>query len=70
MAIFDATKPANTRFRANILSAIQPATVYGAFHGVYAGFVDGVRVAGHSKEHVISSGGVEANAAPHGTAMV
>jgi hypothetical protein len=70
MAIFDAAKPANTRFRANILSAIQPAAVYGAFHGVYARLVDGVRVAGHPKEHVISSGGVEANTAPHGTAMV
>jgi hypothetical protein len=70
MAIFDAAKPANTRFRANILSAIQPAAVYGAFHGVYARLADGVRVAGHPKEHVISSGGVEANTAPHGTAMV
>jgi hypothetical protein len=56
MAIFDATKPANTRFRVNILSAMQPAAVYGALHGVYARLVDGVRVAGHSKEHVISSG--------------
>ena len=56
MAIFDATKPADTRFRVNILSAIQPAVVCGALHGVYAGFVNGVRVARHPKEHVISGG--------------
>jgi hypothetical protein len=56
VAIFDATKPANARFRVNILSTIQPAAVYGALHGVYAGLVDGIRVAGHSNEHVISSG--------------
>ena len=70
MAIFDATKPANTRFRVNILSAIKLAAVYGAFHGVYARLVDGVRLPRHRKEHVISSSGVESNAAPHGTAMV
>src|SRR5207237_9391744 len=34
MAIFDATKPANTRFVVNIPSAIQPATVYGTLHGI------------------------------------
>ena len=56
LAAFDAAKPANTRFRVNILSAIQPAPVYGALHGVYARLVDGVRVAGHPKEHVISFG--------------
>jgi len=56
LAIFDATKPANTRFRVNILSAIQPAAVYWALDGVYAGLVNGVRVARHPKEHVISSG--------------
>ena len=54
LAAFDAAKPANTRFGVNILSAIQPAPVYGALHG--AGLVDGVRVAGHPKEHVISFG--------------
>jgi len=55
MAIFDATKPANTRgFGVNIPSAIQPATVYGTLHGVDPRFIDGVRVAGHSNEHVIS----------------
>jgi hypothetical protein len=70
MAIFDATSPANARFRVLILSAIQPAVVYGTLHGVYAGLVDGVCVAGHSKEHVISSGRVISNAAPCGTAMV
>jgi hypothetical protein len=69
-ATFDATKPANMRFRVNILSAIQPAAVCGALDGVYAGFVDGVRVAGNSNEHVISVGGVVPNAAPYGTAMV
>ena len=67
---FDATKPANTRFRVNILSAIQPAAVYGALHGVYAGLVDGVCVVGHSSEHVITVGCVIPNAAPYGTAMV
>jgi hypothetical protein len=56
LAIFDATKPTDTRFRVNILSAIQPAAVYGALHGVYAGLVNGVRVARHPKEHVISGG--------------
>ena len=56
LAALDAAKPANTRFRVNILSAIQPAAVYGAFHGVYAGLVYGIRVPGHSNEHVISSG--------------
>jgi hypothetical protein len=70
MAIFDATRPSNTRFRVNILSAIQPAAVYGAFQGVYARLVDGVRLPRHPDEHVISSGGVESDAAPHGTAMV
>ena len=70
MATFDATKPPNMRYRVNIFLAIQPAAMYRALHGVYAGFVDGVRVAGHPKEHVISSGGVEANTAAHGTAMV
>lgn len=49
LATFDATKPANPGFRVNILSAIQPATVYGALHGVYAGLVYGIRVIGHSK---------------------
>jgi hypothetical protein len=56
MAIFDAAKPANARFRVNIFSAIQPAAVYGTLHGVYAGLIDGVRVAGHSQQHVISVG--------------
>jgi hypothetical protein len=45
MTTFDATKPANTWLRANILSAIQPAAVYRALHGVYSGLVEGVRVA-------------------------
>jgi hypothetical protein len=54
--IFDATEAANARFRISILSAIEPAAVYGALHGVHAGLVDGVRVAGHSNEHGISSG--------------
>jgi len=56
LAIFDGTKPANTRFRVDILSAVQPAAVYGALHGVYAWLVNGVRVARHPKEHVISGG--------------
>jgi len=56
VATFDATKPANTWFRLNILSAIQPAAVYRALHGVYARLVDGVRVVRHSNEHVISVG--------------
>ena len=56
LAAFDAAKPANTRFRVNILSAIQPAPVYGALHGVYAGLVDDVGLAGHPKKHVISVG--------------
>jgi len=69
-ATFDATKPANPRFRVDILSAIQPATVFGALHGVYAGLVNGIRVAGHSNEHVISVGRAIPNATPYGTAMV
>jgi hypothetical protein len=56
LAIFDATEPADTRFRVNILSAIQPVAVYGTLHGVYAGLVNGVRMARHPKEHVISGG--------------
>jgi hypothetical protein len=56
VATFDATRPANTWFRLNILSAIQPTAVYRALHGVYARLVDGVRVVRHSNEHVISVG--------------
>jgi hypothetical protein len=52
----DATTPTHTWFRIDILSAVQPADVFRALHGVYARFVDGVRVARHSHEHVISVG--------------
>src|SRR6266576_2007425 len=69
VAILDATKPADARLRVHI-SAIQPAAVLGAFHGVYAGLIDGVSVTGHSNQHVISSGCVIPNAAASGTAMV
>jgi hypothetical protein len=55
VAIFDATKPADARFRVHILLAVQPAVVFGALHGVYAGLIDGVRMAGHSNQDVISS---------------
>jgi len=64
LATFDTTKPANTWFRVTILSAIQPAPVYGTFHGVYAGLFYGISVIGDSNEHEISVGGVIPNATP------
>jgi hypothetical protein len=70
VTIFDAATPTNTRLRLNVLLTIQPAAMYGTFQGVYAGLVDGVRVAGHSNEHVISVGGVIANTASFETTVV
>jgi hypothetical protein len=64
LTTFDTTKPANTWFRVTILSAIQPATVYGTFHGVYAGLFYGIGVILDSNEHEISVGGVIPNATP------
>jgi hypothetical protein len=54
VAAFDAATPTHTRFRINILSAVQPVFVSRALHGVYARLVDDVRVTRHPHEHVIS----------------
>ena len=56
VAAFDATTPTHTRLGIDILSAVQPVVVSRALHGVYARLVDGVRVARHSHERVISVG--------------
>jgi hypothetical protein len=56
VAAFNATTPTHTLLGIDVLSAIQPVIVSRALHGVYARLVDGVRVAGHSHEHVISGG--------------
>jgi hypothetical protein len=54
VAAFDATTPTHTGLGIDILSTIQPADVFRALQSVYARLGDGVRVAGHSHEHVIS----------------
>jgi hypothetical protein len=56
VAAFDATTPTHTRLGIDILSAIQQLLVSRALHRVYARLVDGVGVARHSHEHVISVG--------------
>jgi hypothetical protein len=48
VTIFDATSPANPLLIVNIFSPIKPAVVRWALHGVNAGLINGVRVAGDS----------------------
>ena len=70
IAAFRATTPAHTGLIYEIVSSIQPQSVYRTLKSVYTRFVNGVRVFGSAIQRMVALSDAVTNAAPVQAAMV